>query len=72
MPELREVSKEEFFASVRNLDVHPRIVSSFPYRSEWRLQRGISRQLIGVTQDYFPPGKKLTETRYFLPISLQS
>ena len=69
---LKPVTQVEFFAHIREnaLNVHPRIVSSWPYRSEWRMQDG-SRRLIGVSQERpirteYPNG--LTETIYYLAL----
>jgi hypothetical protein len=65
---LQPVSRERFFVAIGNRNVHPRIVSAWPYRSEWWLLDN-SRKLIGVTQEYlrrpeYPNG--LTETIYYL------
>lgn len=67
-PALQPVTREQFFAAVGNLDVHPRIVSDWPYRSEWRLQDN-SRKIVGASQERperpeCPNG--LTETAYYL------
>lgn len=66
MTELRQVTREDFFAPIyaKNLDVHPTIVTDrYPYASEWRLHRQIGTPLVGKTvgrlegglavQDYF-------------------
>ena len=65
---LGQVTKDQFFAAIGKCNVHPRIVGSWPYRSEWRLQAG-DRRLIGVSQEEpkapeHPNG--LTETIYYL------
>lgn len=41
----RQVSKDEFFAKMNPLDVHPRIQGRYPYTSLWELQ--YSRRVIG-------------------------
>jgi hypothetical protein len=46
---MREVSKDEFFATVGPLDVHPTIVTRFPYTSEWRFHRQLGAPLFGKT-----------------------
>jgi len=63
-----KVDKDEFFSVIGQQNVHPRIVSSWPYRSNWHLQSG-DRRLIGVSQEQpkspeYPNG--LTETIYYL------
>jgi hypothetical protein len=64
---LKQVSKEQFFSVIigENLNVHPRIVSDWPYRHEWRLLDN-SRSLVGVTQDYVPEGTKVMDALYYL------
>lgn len=63
-----KVNRDEFFSVIGQQNVHPRIVGSWPYRSEWHLQTG-DRRLIGVSQEQpkiseYPNG--LTETIYYL------
>lgn len=47
----RRVTKDQFFAPIYDLglDVHPDIISRFPYTSEWRHQKRIGRPLYGRT-----------------------
>jgi hypothetical protein len=65
---MQPVTREQFFIAMENLNVHPRIVSDWPYRSEWRLQDN-SRKLVGASQERpmhpeYPNG--LTQTAYYL------
>jgi hypothetical protein len=64
-PTLKPVTREEFFACVCPLNVHPRIVSSWPYRSEWRLQDN-SRKLIGISQEQLVRPEYPCTTIYYL------
>lgn len=61
-----EVSKEEFFDAINKgkLDVHPTIVSSFPYTSLWKFQRTMSRAVFGKTVDSVDGGT--IKTSYFI------
>ena len=36
----REVSEDQFFATVGQMDVHPRPVGPYPYTSHWKLRYG--------------------------------
>lgn len=60
------VGKEEFFRRIRDerLDVHPRIITRFPYTSNWEFHRMPSRPLFGATVDRVEGGKIVTE--YFV------
>jgi hypothetical protein len=63
-----KVDRDEFFSVIGQQNVHPRIVSSWPYCNEWRLQAG-DRRLIGVSQEQLKNSKYLnglTETIYYL------
>lgn len=67
--EFLPVTKEQFFTYISDLDVHPSIVSSWPYRSEWRVRH--TRKLCGISQERLvrpehPNG--LTETTYYLAL----
>jgi hypothetical protein len=51
---MRVVTRDEFFAAIGNLNVHPSPEGPWDqekdgYRSEWRMQDG-SRRLVGVSQ----------------------
>jgi len=50
---LRPVTKDQFFAPIYRdkLDVHPSIVTNFPYTSEWRFHRRLGAPLYGKTVD---------------------
>lgn len=63
---MRKVTKEQFFAPIyaKNLDVHPRIVTSFPYTSSWEFHRQTDRAVYGKTVDNVDRGRINTE--YFL------
>ncbi len=63
---MKQVTKEEFFAPIYadGLDVHPSIVTKFPYTSVWRFHRRLGEPLYGKTVDKFDGGK--TTTDYFL------
>lgn len=47
---MKDVTKEQFYALMGPLNVHPRIMTSYPYTSEWRLQ-DMSRKMVGKTID---------------------
>lgn len=59
-----EVTKEQFFAKIGPLNVHPRLIGSYPYASEWRMQNG-AQTLAGWSKD----GGTNKPTRYCLPVS---
>ena len=62
---MREVSKDEFFNTVGQLDVHPRPVGRYPYTSEWEMRH--TRELKGRTVNSLPPGKGWpVTTTYFV------
>lgn len=58
---LVEVTKEQFFAKIGPLNVHPHIVGCYPYASEWRLQTG-AQAMVGWSRD----GGTNEPTRYYL------
>lgn len=60
----REVTKEEFYAAMGPLDVHPQIVTRWPYTAEWRLQWGMKRAVVGKT--VITEGRGTLITTYFL------
>jgi len=43
---MREVSKDAFYAAVKNLNVHPRHIGSYPYTAIFEIQDG-SRAEVG-------------------------
>ena len=63
---MRKVTKEQFFAPIyaKNLDVHPRIVTGFPYTSSWEFHRQVNRAVYGKTVDRVEGGRISTD--YFL------
>jgi hypothetical protein len=63
--QLHEVTRDEFLATIfaDGLDVHPTIVSRFPYTSEWRFHRQLGAPLYGMTIDMVEDG--LIKTTYF-------
>lgn len=63
---MKQVSKEAFFAPIfaRNLDVHPEIVSAWPYTSVWTLHRETGRPVYGKTVTRVGAGK--LEFDYFI------
>lgn len=46
-----EVSQDQFFASVGQLNVHPRLVGRYPYASEWRLQGSAHQPMVGWSRE---------------------
>jgi hypothetical protein len=44
------VTKEQFFAVINELNVHPRPTGKYPYVSQWEMQDG-SRALVGVSAE---------------------
>lgn len=65
MQGMKEISKDEFFATVGQLDVHPRPEKM---RSVWELR---NRQMVGIrTPGYLcvdEDGKYTTVKRYYVP-----
>ena len=63
---LRPVTKEQFFAPIfrDQLEVHPSIVTRFPFTSEWRFHRQLGVPLYGKTVDRVEGG--VTVTVYLL------
>lgn len=61
---MRQVSKSEFYAAVGQLNVHPKIVSGFPYECQWIFLNDPRGPLFGKTVDRVEGG--LTVTDYFL------
>lgn len=67
--QMTKVTDKQFFEALYadSRDIMPGIVSGFPYRSEWRDQKTISRELFGITQDVYRNGRNgLTDTEYYL------
>ncbi|MFC4624195.1 hypothetical protein ACFO1V_02965 [Daeguia caeni] len=67
---MRQVSKGEFYAAVGKLNVHPKIVSGFPYECQWIFLNDPRGPLFGKTVDRVEGG--LTVTDYFLNDTHQS
>lgn len=61
---MRQVTQEEFYATIGPRDVHPHIVTPWPFVSIWRTP---TREVLGRSEIYFPEGSALFKTRYFLP-----
>jgi hypothetical protein len=62
----REVTRDDFFATVGQLNVHPRIISDgFPYTQDWNTPAGFIR---GKSVDYILKGERLYRTQYLVPI----
>jgi hypothetical protein len=62
----KEASKDEFFAAVGHLNVHPFIVSGRPYVSEWRFLDSHAKPPCGWSIDRGNPSK--IDYEYRLPI----
>jgi hypothetical protein len=63
--EWKEVTREEFFATVGRLDVHPQIQppATYPYWELWKTRIGTTA---GKTVDYHPDGHiGKTATKYY-------
>ena len=64
--EWKEVTREEFFATVGRLDVHPQIQppATYPYWELWKTRTGTA---VGKTVDSAPEGKRWPiTTKYYL------
>lgn len=63
---MRQVTREEFFAPIyaEGLDVHPTIISRFPYSSEWRFPRKLGEPLYGKTVETIEKAEIITA--YFI------
>lgn len=63
---MRQVSKEEFFKPIydKGLDVHPSIVTKYPYTSIWNFHRKFGEPAYGKTVDRVERG--LLHTDYFV------
>ena len=66
---MKPVSKEEFFKPIfaDGLDVHPSIVSAFPYTSVWEFHRMLRKTAYGKTVDRIEGGKIVTD--YFIEVA---
>lgn len=64
--QMTEATREQFFDAItsRGLDVHPEIVSRFPYTSIWRFIRMPGKPIYGKTVDRLERGR--IRTSYFL------
>lgn len=61
---MRQVTKEEFYAAAGPLNVHPQIVSGFPYTHHWIYLNNPRGPMFGKTVDRIESG--LIATDYFL------
>ncbi len=59
---MREVTKEEFYATIGKLDCHPTPEGTYPYVSYFKLR---DRTVVGKAVDEQVAGR--IETRYYLP-----
>ena len=59
----KEVSRDQFFATVNQMDVTPWPTGNYPYTDLWKTRGG---QVVGKTVGYHPEGSGLTATRYML------
>ena len=62
---MQEVSKEDFYAAVMNLNVHPRHIGSYPYTAIFEMQDA-SRVEVGRSVPDTVPTHGLQRYRYFL------
>lgn len=63
---VRQTSKKGFFEPIyaKKLNVHPRIVSQFPYTCEWRFIGQFNSPVYGKTVDRIERGVVVTD--YFV------
>ena len=61
---MTKVSRDEFFKAVARMNVHPQIVTNYPYTADWRLQSEPMRQPVGRTVDRVDGGSIVTD--YYL------
>lgn len=61
---MNEVTKEQFFAAINLLNVHPSPEGRWPYTSVFKTPYGEAK---GKIVDYLPEGSGLTKSRYYLP-----
>jgi hypothetical protein len=59
---LQKVSHQQFFSDIytNNLDVHPTIVTRFPYTSEWKFHRRLGQPLYGKTVETVKGGRSIS------------
>ena len=62
-PHWHEVSKDEFFRRIGDMDVTPYPIGDWPYTSHWKTRRG---DVVAKTVDYLPEGSALPKTRYIV------
>lgn len=62
----KEITKDEFFSTVGQMDVHPWPVGDWPYTSLWKTRSGT---IAGKSILYYPNGKEsgMPATRYMVP-----
>ena len=66
-----QVTKDQFYATVGQLNAHPHIVTSYPYTAEWRIQDQVGYPMVGKTVDrYVNESKWPVETDYYVVESL--
>lgn len=63
-PEMREVTKDEFFVGIGNRDVHPEIVGNFPYTAIFRTK---ARVEVGRIVEFLPWVAGEPQKKYLLP-----
>lgn len=63
-PEMRQVTKDEFYTVMNPLDAHPRIMTDkYPYWELWHLRDG--RTIVGKSVGHVERGR--VWTAYYLP-----
>ena len=62
--DMKKVSTEEFYKTVGGLDVHPTIISKWPYTSLWKLHRELGTPVVGKSVVRVDRGVSVTD--YFL------
>ncbi len=62
-PHWHEVSKDEFFRRIGDMDVTPYPIGDWPYTSNWKTRMG---DVVAKTVDYLPEGSALPKTRYIV------
>ncbi len=58
---MKKVSRDEFYKTVGRLNVHPQIMTNYPYTSDWRLQSEPMRQPVGRSVDRVEGGVIVTD-----------
>jgi len=60
---MREVTRDEFYNAIRDMNVHPRIVGRFPYTSLFLMPSGYE---VGFVVGSLPRGSGSPVRRYYL------